>query len=472
MCEKDQSTGLSERKTIRAHHFHLVSLGCPKNRVDTERILAGMIRAGFVHTDDASQAEIIIVNSCAFIEAAVAESIDVILDMKAENENALLVVAGCLPLRYGGAVGESMPEVDLFVGPDAIGELPEHVIALLSVREEADHGDISCDPLTLGPSVAPPSDKAVIAGPVIRTLSTPGYAYLRIAEGCGRKCHYCTIPSIRGPLQSTPIDRLEDEARFLASQGARELILVAQDLTSFGLDLHEKSALIRLLERLDAVGGIEWIRLMYLFPDTIPWELGRLVNESEKVLPYLDIPFQHVSPTVLRSMGRPGKEGRIKQLVDRLRNEIDGLVLRTTLMVGYPTEEEEDFHQLLEFVETTAIEHVGVFTYSPEEGTQAYELGDPIPQEVKEDRAALIRETHESQMEERNHERIGTVEKCLVEGFSEETDLLLQGRVWDQAPDIDGVLYITAGSAEGREIHSVGITDYHGPDLFGELTDD
>ncbi len=460
-----------ERITITTHHFHLVSLGCPKNRVDTERILANMIQAGFVHTEDPSSAHVIIVNSCAFIEAAVEESIDVILDLKAENDNALLIVAGCLPLRYGGAVGETMPEVDLFVGPDAIGELPERVIALLETPERNDLNQQLCTSRAFGLSIHSPSDKDGIVMPVMRTLSTPGYAYLRIAEGCGRKCHYCTIPGIRGPLQSTAIDQLEDEARFLASQGARELILVAQDLTSYGLDLKAKAGLIRLLERLEGIGEIEWIRLMYLFPNTIPQELGRLVNQSEKILPYLDIPFQHVSPRVLKSMGRPWKDGLIEQLVKRLREEIEGLVLRTTFMVGYPTEEDEDFRQLLEFVETTEIEHVGVFLYSPEEGTKALELGDPVPPEVKEDRAARIREIHAAQMDDRNSQRVGTVEKCLLEGLSEETDLLLQGRLWDQAPEIDGILYITAGSATGREIHSVRITDFNGPDLFGELTE-
>lgn len=429
-----------------------------------------MIRGGFVHTDDPSSAQVIIVNSCAFIQAAVEESVDVILDLRVENDHALLVVAGCLPLRYGEALGESMPEVDLVVGPEAIDELPARVTAMLEPSEQAGHIHGPAGRQSCGLSVKPPSDGTGVSATVMRTLSTPGYAYLRIAEGCGRKCRYCTIPAIRGPLRSADIGQLEDEARLMASQGARELILVAQDLTSFGLDRQEKSGLIRLLERLERVGGIEWIRLMYLFPDTIPRELGHIINESEKILPYLDIPFQHVSPKVLRSMGRPWKGDRIKRLVERLREEINSLVLRTTFMVGYPTEEDEDFRQLQEFVESTAIEHVGIFTYSPEEGTKAVELGDPISSDVKEARAAHIRDIHASQTEDRNRRRIGTVEKCLVEGFSEETDLLLQGRLWDQAPEVDGVLYITAGSAAGREIHSVKITDCHGPDLFGELT--
>ena len=461
-----------ERKTIEAYHFHLLSLGCPKNRVDTEQILAGMIRAGFVYTDDPSSAEVIIVNSCAFIQAAVEESIDVILDLRAENDSAFLVVAGCLPLRYGEPLGESMPEVDLFVRPDAIPELPECVIAGLE-RPQGPAPAANRPGATRDSGVAahPSADGGCVSRPAMRTLSTPGYAYLRIAEGCARKCRYCTIPAIRGPLRSVAIDRLEDEARFLASQGARELILVAQDLTSYGLDLHEKSGLIRLLQRLDGLGGIEWIRLMYLFPDAVPRELGTIMNESSKILPYLDIPFQHVSPNVLRSMGRPWKGSRIERLVERLRAEIDGLVLRTTFMVGYPTEEDEDFRTLEEFVETAEIEHVGVFTYSPEEGTDALALGDPIPPDVKDERATRIAEIHASHTEDRNRRRIGAIEKSIVEGVSQETDLLLQGRLWDQAPEVDGVLYVTAGSAAGREIRSVRITDCHGPDLFGELID-
>jgi ribosomal protein S12 methylthiotransferase len=262
---------------------------------------------------------------------------------------------------------------------------------------------------------------------------------------------------------------MEAEALFLASAGIRELVLVAQDLTSYGIERGEKGALIKLLERLRRVDGIKWIRLMYLYPDAIPRGLGRLINESESILPYLDIPFQHVSAKVLRAMGRPWKGDRVRKLIERMRQEIPGLVLRTTFMVGYPAEGEKEFLELRDFVESFDIEHVGVFTYSPEEGTPAAALGDPVPANVKEARADLIRGIHSRFMDKRNQQRIGTVEQGLVEGVSDESELLLQGRTWDQAPEVDGALYITAGKATAGEIHRIRITGSHGPNFSARL---
>lgn len=432
--------------------------------------MSAMIRAGFSYTDDASSADVVIVNSCAFIEAAVEESIDVILDLRAQNEEAFLVVAGCLPLRYGESVKDPMPEVDFFVLPHSIDAIPTVLVSALGTLDTGTTQKERQTRHRFDLPGLPQHGAADDAASRLRTLSTPGYAYLRIAEGCSHRCHYCTIPAIRGPLRSVDIAELETEAQLLASQGARELVLVAQDLTSYGLDRREKSGLVHLLQRLIPISGVRWIRLMYLHPDGIPDDLAGIINESQKVLPYLDIPFQHVSPNVLRSMGRPWTAGRIQRLVDRLREEIDRLVLRTTFMVGYPTEAEADFRRLVDFVQANAIEHVGVFTYSPEEETKAWELGDLVPPEVKAARAAEIRSIHAVQTDSRNRKRIGAMEECLVEGLAEESELLLQGRVWDQAPEVDGVLYITAGLATGREIHSVRITHSHGPDLFGELT--
>lgn len=430
--------------------FHLVSLGCPKNRVDAERILAVMSRAGFVFTETPAEAEVIVINTCAFIEAAVDESVDTILDHIADNPKARVVVSGCLPLRYRESLQEALPEVTLFLTPDRIGALP----ALLRTTPAKS--------ASLTPENAPSAGSE-------RILTTPGYAYLKIAEGCSRACRYCTIPSIRGPLRSEAPDCLEEEASSLVAMGARELVLVAQDLTAYGRDLGETKGLISLLQRLDRIPGVAWIRLLYLHPQGIPADLGRIVNESPRILPYLDIPFQHVSEKVLRAMGRPWKKDHLRQLVDRLRNRIPGLVLRTTLMVGYPAEGEKEFGELRDFVEEMRIERVGVFTYSPEEGSRSWDLGDPVPQDVKEERAAHIRDIHLSFMAERNRSRIGSVEECLIEGVSAESDLLLQGRCWDQAPDIDGVLYITSGEATAGEMHRVKITEAHEWDLFGEI---
>ncbi len=442
--------------------FNLVSLGCPKNRVDSERILAAMTEAGFVHTDDPAAARVIIINTCAFIEPAVEESIDTILDYR-ENKEAFLVVAGCLPLRYRESLHEPLPEADLFLTPDKIRELPNILKGYLRWEGESSSSRLPTSTKFIN------TRPKVSAGRPCRILTTAGYAYLKIAEGCSRLCRYCTIPSIRGPLRSVDPHELEREAIFLASIGVRELVLVAQDLTGYGVELGEKSGLLRLLERLGRVENIKWIRLMYLHPDSIPRRLHRLINESENILPYLDVPFQHVSAEVLRAMGRPWKGDRIRKLTERLRHEIPGLVLRTTFMVGYPAEGDKEFSELKDFVESFDIDHVGVFTYSPEEGTPAKALGDPVPADVKQARAEEIREIHSRLADKRNRQRIHRVEQGIVEGVCEESELLLQGRLWDQAPEVDGILYVTAGEATAGEIHNIRITDSNGPDFFGEI---
>ncbi|MBI5249707.1 MAG: 30S ribosomal protein S12 methylthiotransferase RimO [Desulfomonile tiedjei] len=426
--------------------FYLVSLGCPKNRVDAERILSVMSTGGYSYTDDPESAGTIIINTCAFIEPAVEESVDTILDVRSEFPAAFLVVAGCLPLRYKEDLKQSMPEANLFLTPDRIGELPE----LLADRPS--------------PRIAP----GLAAGSG-RILTTPGYAYLKIAEGCSKKCSYCTIPSIRGPLTSRDCEELEQEAAFLASGGVRELVLVAQDTTAYGVDRGEKNALLRLLERLTTLDGIKWIRLMYLHPQGVSREMHTIIRDSDKILPYLDIPFQHISDVVLKSMGRPWKGDRIRRLVETLRKEIPDLVLRTTLMVGFPTEQDKHFQELRNFVEAYEIEHVGVFPYSPEEGTRAFHLGDPLPAEEKQARADELRSIHSRFMEKRLASKVGSIHQSLIEGISEESELLLQGRTWDQAPEVDGVLYITSGHAVAGAIHQVRITGFHGTDLFGEI---
>ncbi len=440
--------------------FHLISLGCPKNRVDSEKILFIMTSAGFVYADDPAKAAIMVVNTCAFIEPAVEESIDTIFDYRHENEKAFLVVTGCLPLRYKQNLKKILPEVNLFVPPDKIQDLPTLVQGYITGKKTASQAPGRC---------ATETDRKYSSTSDSRILTTPGYGYLKIAEGCSRSCRYCTIPSIRGPLHSFDSDSLKREATYLAAQGVRELILVAQDLTAYGLDRREKNALVRLVRNLSTIENIKWIRLMYLYPDTIPSGLPELIQESGKVLPYLDIPIQHVSAKVLKAMGRPWKGDRIKRMINRLRSEIPGLVLRTTLMVGYPAEGDKEFRELRDFVESTEIEKVGVFTYSPEEGTSAFEIGDPICTDLKNARAQEIRSIHSRFENKRNKSKIGKIEDALVEGVASETEFLLQGRTWDQAPEVDGTLYITAGNAMAGEIHKVRITDSYGSDLFGEI---
>jgi len=340
-----------------------VSLGCPKNRVDSERILFVMSRAGFSHTDDPTRADAIVINTCAFIEPAVEESIDAVLDARHTNSTAALVVAGCLPQRFGADLVEPLPEVDVFLPLDRMDELPRFIESALARRGQDRSRYGSRGKVPDGredEAVCKPQDHETDCS---RILTTPGYAYLKIAEGCSRRCRFCTIPSIRGPLSSVdPVD-LEREASKLASLGVRELVLVAQDLTAYGVDRGERSGLTGLLRRLRHVEGIAWIRLMYLHPDGIPRDLPHVINESDNILPYLDIPFQHVSENVLRAMGRPGKSHRIRKLIERLRGEIPGLVLRSTFIVGFPGEGDKEFEELARFVESFQLEHVGVFAF-------------------------------------------------------------------------------------------------------------
>lgn len=436
-------------------YYTVVSLGCPKNRVDTEKIMFVMSEAGYQFTEESSGADVIIINTCAFIEAAVEESINTILDYSADNPDALLVAAGCLPLRYKSEASESLPEVDFFVEPKDIGKLPE--ILDDNTRMDEKPGECSVN-----------DEGSGVQG---RLLTTPGYAYLRVSDGCNRKCAYCSIPMIRGNMKSETVDSLVKEATELTSSGASELILVAQDLCSYGNDLKLKNGLEVLLGRLTRIDPVMWIRLMYLHPNSVSTTLLGLMKESEKILPYLDIPIQHISGEVLKSMNRPWNPDLIKALIDRARKEAPGIVLRTTVMVGYPTETEKAFEELLDFIESFEIDRVGVFAYSPEEGTASFALGDPVSSELKQERVALIERAHSRFLEKRNRAKIGQIEKAIVEGYSDETDLLLQGRLWDQAPEIDGNLYITDGSAIAGGIYNVRLTEFNGTDFFGEIVD-
>lgn len=432
--------------------FTLTSLGCPKNRVDSETILHRMTQGGFAFTHDPASSDVIIVNTCAFIRPAVEEAIAVILDLRRSCPDAIIVAAGCLPLRYSEDLSASLTEVDLFITPSQIETLPQLLNKALHQEEERWQG---------------PTKTAAV--PTGRILTTPGYAYLKISDGCARSCSYCTIPYIRGPLRSAGIEDLVREASLLADKGVKELVLVAQDTSSYGRDLEPKNALLKLLAALENIPGIEWIRLMYLHPAGMPRGLAKLISRSDKILPYLDIPFQHVSNEVLRAMGRPWKGDYIRKLVDRLREDIPGLVLRTTVMVGFPGETDEHFNELLDFLAASQIERVGVFQYSPEEGTPAFALGDPVPAKIKRQRANAIKKLNARLTAKRHRTRIGSIENALIEGISEESELLLQGRTWDQAPEVDGVLYITEGTAETGRIQQVRITHAHGPDLFGTL---
>ena len=449
-------------------YFNLVSLGCPKNRVDSEKILHAMLAAGFHHTQDQEKAKVIIINTCAFIQPAVEESISAILDSTSINPDAFLIVAGCLPLRYGRNLADSLPEVDLFIRPSEI----ERVAAFIESTRAKDRRSFETH---LSESMEHGTD-CVTSQPLLdrpykfkRVLSTPGYAYLRISDGCDHHCRFCAIPLIRGKLNSESIHNILEETKHLVQVGTREIILVAQDLTSYGRDIGLKKGLVQLLERLQEISGVQWIRLMYLYPSGISDDLIDLISNSKKVLPYLDVPIQHIADNVLVSMRRPWRGAQIRKLIESIRAKIPNIVIRTTVMAGFPNETEADFEELKKFITEFELDHVGVFSYFKEEGTPAEELGDPIAKKVKNARVRALRSIHSMLIKKKNKRRIGKTEPAIIEGFSEETELLLQGRLWDQAPEIDGKLYITAGEAAAGEIKDVVITGAHGADLFGEI---
>ncbi len=363
-----------------------------------------------------------------------------------------------------GAGGRPLRDIvrDNILDPAGIASLPD----LIAAAAEARAGS------SAAPSRGIPAQVHVRVPESVpgRAVSTSGYAYLKVAEGCSRRCTYCTIPDIRGPLRSMDPDGLLREVESLAGKGVREIVLVAQDVTAFAADRGDKDGLVSLLGRMEKVSGIDWIRLMYLHPAGITPELLVSIRSSEKILSYLDVPFQHVSERVLKAMGRPWRDDPVRRLVEMLRAEIPDLILRTTFIVGFPGETLREFEELRTFVTGAGIEHVGVFEYSAEDGTAASRFGDPVPEDEKRARADEIRAIHSRFSHKWHRARVGGTEEVLVEGYSGETDLLLQGRARHQAPEVDGVTYITAGICAPGEIRVVRITDSHGPDLFGEIS--
>ncbi len=423
-------------------YFNLISLGCPKNRVDSEKILHAMLAAGFEHTQDQENAQIIIINTCAFIQPAVEESISAVLDSASINPRAFLIVAGCFSLRYGDSLDKLFPEVDLYIRPDQICQIAE-LIELggaerkygqtVSKRspggfafeyENCPDFETSVDFETpLCPSITRTTGQPEVRDvsknvyEFKRALSTPGYAYLRISDGCDHGCKFCSIPLIRGKLKSEIVENMLREAKELADLGIKEIVLVAQDLTSYGRDLGLKNGLVQLLEKLQKVSGVDWIRLMYLYPSGIKDDLISLIRDSQKVLPYLDVPIQHISDKVLKSMGRPWRGAQIKKLIESIRFKIPMIVIRTTVMVGFPTETESDFDELKNFIKEFELDHVGIFTYFKEEGTSAEKLGDPIQKKLKNARARSLRSIHSMFIKKKSKKRIGKTEAAIVEGF-------------------------------------------------------
>ncbi|MDO5673295.1 MAG: 30S ribosomal protein S12 methylthiotransferase RimO [bacterium] len=438
--------------------LHLVSLGCPKNLVDTEVMLAALEADGYQMVADAQEADVLLVNTCGFIQSAAEEAIDTVLELaayKEEDPSKQLVVAGCLVQRYGPDLSSSLPEVDAFVGLD---DFP-NIAALLKGRGKK----------TLF-AAKPGSAGYLMDSSVPRRLATPFYrAYLKITEGCDNHCSYCMIPSIRGPLRSRSIDDLIKEAQRLEQGGVRELSLIAQDLSSFGQDLGLEDGLLDLLKALLSHTTIPWFRLLYLYPTGISDSLLQLMQAQPRILPYLDIPMQHVSDSVLRAMGRRYQRSHLEDLVQRVRTALPECALRTTFMVGFPGESEADAEELLAAIRDWRLDHVGVFAYQDEDGCAASRLSGKVGEEAKEVRLAAAMAVQAEVSAALLQEKVGTVQPVLVEGYSQESDLLLEGRTRFQAPDIDGCLYISAGKANVGDIVAVRVSEAHVYDLVGEV---
>jgi tRNA-2-methylthio-N6-dimethylallyladenosine synthase/ribosomal protein S12 methylthiotransferase len=413
--------------------IHTISLGCPKNRVDTEWMLGGFGPA-FVNAADPEDADVVLVNTCGFIEPAVSESLQVILDTAQElsglDPRPLLVVTGCLVNRYGEDLRRELPEVDLFLEIRRQGELG------LRVRE------------MLGREVNVSRS---------RLLTTDaGFAYLKIAEGCDNRCRFCTIPSIRGPLVSRPENEILDDAKRCLDQGRRELVLIAQDVTAYGRDLEVKNALPRLLEKLAALTGLDWMRLMYLYPAGLDRELlSFLARLGRPFVPYFDIPLQHAHPDILASMGRPFRRDP-RAVIEQVREFFPDAALRTTFIVGYPGETEERFAALEALVRDARFMHLGVFPYYAEDGSVAATLPDQLPDEVKDERKERIMAIQAGISAELLGEFEGREMDVLVERPHEEWPGLFEGRVWCQAPEVDGMTYVSGeGLAPGRMVRAV-----------------
>ncbi len=415
-----------------------VSLGCPKNLVDSEVMLGLAERAGHTLTADAADADILVVNTCSFIESARQESIDAVLEMAAHKTGGRcrrLVVTGCLAERYRDELRREIPEIDVVLGTS---EVPAIVGALEP-------------PTQPGPRPAPavPLPVYLYDDRTPRRLTTPShYAYVKIAEGCNYRCAFCIIPRLRGRYRSRTAASIVREARALAARGVKELLLVSQDTTYFGHDRGERGALARLLGRLNEVDGLEWIRLLYLYPTTITADTLRAIADCDKVCKYVDLPLQHASNAVLRRMRRPGTRQSYTRLVQKIRSTIPGVTLRTTFIVGFPGETDREFDELRQFVREMAFDHVGVFTYSHEDGTAAGRLNDDVPRRLKLARQRALMTLQKRLVAAAGRRRVGDRVRVLVDGPSPEHPLVLRGRTSGQAPDIDSVVYLSEADPE------------------------
>jgi ribosomal protein S12 methylthiotransferase len=438
----------------------MISLGCAKNLVDAEVMLGHLLAHGVSLTSDIEDADVVVVNTCGFIEDAKRESIDAILEAaghKSGGRVKRLVVAGCMAQRFATELAREIPEIDVFLGLDELERAPEAVLGGLGRGHRPHEGAAT----GLYDHASP------------RVLSTGGvFAYLKVAEGCGNPCTFCTIPQIRGAFRSRTAESLLAEARQLESSGVAELVLVAQDTTRYGADLGIRSGgLRRLLETLLAGTSFPWIRVMYAHPATLDAGVLKLMARERRLVPYLDIPFQHASRKVLRAMGRSGDGTSFARLVARARDTVPGLAVRTTFIVGFPGEGEAEVAELQRFVADVRFDHVGVFAYSFQEENPCAALGDPVPARTKERRRRLIMRQQEGISRARLRELRGRCVEVLVDGASEESELLLQGRLASQAPEVDGRVLLGSGTATAGSRVTVRIRKTYAFDLVGDVVE-
>ena len=444
-----------------------VSLGCDKNLVDTEKMLGVAGGLGVSFTDDETEADAILINTCCFIGDAKEESVNTILEMaryKEEGKCRALIVAGCLAQRYKQEIIDEIPEVDAILGTTSYEEIGNVLTRLFGEEKEKKEEHISCfHDLKELPETAKK-----------RVMTTGGhYAFLKIAEGCDKRCSYCIIPYLRGPYRSVPMEQLLAEARELAENGVRELILVAQETTLYGKDLYGEKTLPKLLHELAQIPGIYWIRIQYCYPEEITDELIQAIKTEEKVCHYLDIPIQHASDRILKRMGRRTHKAELKERIGALRREIPDIALRTTFICGFPGETEEDHEELMEFVDEMEFERVGVFTYSAEEDTPAYSYPDQIPEEVKEERRADVMELQQEIAFEAAENMKGRELTVMIEGKLAEEDVYV-ARTYKDAPNVDGFLFLQAdgaGSLMSGDFVRAKITGSNEYDLIGEITE-
>lgn len=437
-----------------------ISLGCDKNLVDSEKMLGLLVSKGYEVTDDEEQADVIVINTCCFIHDAKQESVDNILEMAEYKKNGrakALIVTGCLAERYREEIQKEIPEVDVVLGTTAHDKIVEAIEAALEGKRQLWMEDL----------------KALPRVGAKRQVTTGGhYAYLKIAEGCDRHCTYCIIPKIRGPYRSVPMEELLAEAEELAAQGVKELILVAQETTLYGIDIYGGKRLPELLRRLCKISGLRWIRLLYCYPEEITDELIAVMKEEPKVCHYLDLPIQHASDEVLKRMGRRTTKRELVDVITRLRREIPDICLRTTLITGFPGETDEQHEELMDFVDEMEFDRLGVFTYSPEEDTPAAELPGQIDEEVKEERQAELMELQQDIAFEQAEAMVGRKLPVMIEGKLPDEPAYV-GRTYRDAPGVDGLIFVeTEEVLTTGDFANVTVTGAQEYDLIGGLSDE